>query len=106
MLQVLHQQARLGGAGRGGPLGRSGPRMRAGSQAGTTTDAEYKAISMGVVAGVEHEAASMLGCSLSLLIQLDAASQHHHHAPAAACGQQECAARRGPSLLLLMAAVR
>jgi hypothetical protein len=62
MLQVFHQEVWLGGAGRGGPLGHSGPRVHAGSQAGV----EQKTISMGVASSVEHEAASMLGCSLCL----------------------------------------
>jgi hypothetical protein len=64
MLQVLHQQAQLRGTGRGGP------RVRAGSQAGMTIGAEHKAVCMGVEAGVEHEAASMLGCSLCLSLSL------------------------------------
>jgi opacity protein-like surface antigen len=66
MLQVFHQQTPLGGAGRGGPLGQSSHRVRVGSQAGATAGAKHKAVSMGVAAGVEHEVASMLGCSLSL----------------------------------------
>jgi hypothetical protein len=76
MLQVFLQQARLGGASRGGPLGRSSSCARAGSQVGATASAEHKDVSMGVAADVEHEAASMLGCSLSLsLFQIDAAGQ-------------------------------
>jgi hypothetical protein len=55
MLQVLHQHARLGGAGRGRPLRRSSPLVRVGSQASTTIGAEHKAVSMGMAVGVENE---------------------------------------------------
>jgi hypothetical protein len=57
MLQVFHEQARQGGASEGGPLGRSGPHVREGSEAGAGAGVEHKAVSMGVVAGAEHEAA-------------------------------------------------
>jgi hypothetical protein len=56
MLQVFHQHARLGGAGRGCPLGHSSPVVHVGSQASTTVGAEHKAISMGMAACVENEA--------------------------------------------------
>jgi hypothetical protein len=104
-LQVFHQQARLGSVGRGGPLGCSGSCVRVGSQAGATAGAKHKVVSMDMAVAVEHEAVSMLDCSLSLSIfQIDAAGQQQHHTLAAACRQQECPARRGLSLLLLMAA--
>jgi hypothetical protein len=67
-LQVFHQQARLGGSGRGGPLRRNGSRVRVGSQVGTTVGAEHKVVSMDMAVGMEHKAASMLDCSLSLHI--------------------------------------
>jgi hypothetical protein len=66
MLQVFHQRTPLEGAGRGGPLGLSSRHVRVGSQAGATAGAKHKVVSMGVPADVEHEVASMLGCSLSL----------------------------------------
>jgi predicted GNAT superfamily acetyltransferase len=70
------------------PLGRSSFHVCAGSQAGATASAGHKDVSMGVAVDVKHEAASMLGCSLSLfLFQIDAAGQQQHHAPAVACKQ-------------------
>ena len=58
-LQVFHLQARLVSAGRGGPLGRSGPRMH---KAGRGAQSWARSTKL----GMEHEAACMLGCSLSL----------------------------------------
>jgi hypothetical protein len=46
MLQVFHQQARLEGIGRGGPLGCTG------SQADATVGAEHKVVSTGMAAGI------------------------------------------------------
>jgi hypothetical protein len=44
MWQVFHQQARLGCAGRGGPLRCSGPCMCSGSQVGVTAGTEHKTV--------------------------------------------------------------
>jgi hypothetical protein len=57
----VHEQARQGGAGEGGPLRRSGPPVRAESEASAAAGAEHKAVSVGVAVGAEHEAASMSG---------------------------------------------
>jgi hypothetical protein len=61
MLQVFHEQAWQGGTDRGGPLGHRSPRVLVGSEAGAVVGAEHKAVSIDVVAGMEHEAASMGG---------------------------------------------
>jgi hypothetical protein len=53
----VHEQARQGDAGEGGPLRRSGPPVRAGSEAGAAAGAEHKAVSV----GAEHEVASISG---------------------------------------------
>jgi hypothetical protein len=59
MLQVFHQQMWQGVAGRRDPLGRSGPHVCVGSEAGAAVSADHKAISMGMVTGVEDEATSI-----------------------------------------------
>jgi hypothetical protein len=48
MLQVFHEPI---------PAPRSDPHVREGSEAGAGASVEHKAVSMGVVAGAEHEAA-------------------------------------------------
>jgi hypothetical protein len=73
-LQVFHQQARLGGAGRGGPLGCSGPRVRRKpSRRDTGAGAQSYIYGRGSKRGARS--ASILGCSLSLF-QLDAPGQY------------------------------
>jgi hypothetical protein len=67
------------------PRARWSPRAD-GKPSGRNSKRRAQAISIGVVAGVEHEAACMLSFSLCLslsLFQLDAAGQQQHHVPTA-----------------------
>jgi hypothetical protein len=61
MLQQMFYVASVSWAGKYGPLGHKGPCVCMPSEAGTTSSAGHKAISMGVAVGAEHKVASMGG---------------------------------------------